>query len=542
MTPLTWPRSTRSAGTARVVRLVRRVRVAACAAAVALGGAGIAARAADHVLAITLDHYAPLADLEPLDGVVHDRRNALQIAQRLGLDTRQAVQLQNGQATVAGIRAALDRLARGIDRNDRVFVYFSGHGGTQQVQGSCQSSLITFDGDDLLSSELHERLERIRLQGPRQFFVMLDACHSGQFTERQARAKGAGGGAALRPKMRLRQQDGTPPCNAPVNVLTRPRPKGTVNSALAGQMVMLSAARDNEVAWDSALHGGAATGAALRCLAQPGMASAEGNGFVSAEALRQCAQGWIDAEQPAATRQHVVAHGQTSAPLMPAWGEASLAALPAGPAAPAAQASRTLEALAALSDPGWRVQLEPHVGPVRREDLAHPFRPADTQRIRIGSADRLQLSVLSSHPGYLYLVYASRDSNQFALLYPVDQRDVYLPAQVPLVIPRRWPAEGHDGRPEQDTLLAIVSEQPLPELHRHLRGGAQPASAGLSQRLAQVAVQPCAGPGPCTGAPGLKRLGAGEATDTAAPAGDPARTGAAPLARYGAARVVVDEY
>ncbi|TXH86982.1 MAG: DUF4384 domain-containing protein [Rhodoferax sp.] len=488
----------------------------------------LSVQAADHVLLITLDHYDPASGLSQLDGVPVDRRSALQIASRLGISTSQVVDIKNEQATLSGIRIALENLAKKVQANDQVFVYYSGHGGTKLQAGTCQSSLVTYNNEDLLSEEFFERLAKVRMQLPKRMFVMLDACHSGQF------ANVAKGATSIRAKFRQAKSDTMAQCNAPVNFVkegfervdkSARLAKGTQNEALSSQFVLLSAAKDNEVAWDGE-RGGAATDAVLRCLDDGKLASLEGNGFLSTEALRQCAQRRIDIEFPVQQRQHLVASGQSTAPLI---------AAPTATSSGTSSAASTLEALAGNSDPSWQVRAEPYVGQVRREDVSKPFQWANKARIRIGSNERLQLSVLTPRDGYLYLVYASRDSNQFALLYPTDRQDSFVRAnQTPLTIHRRWPAQGNNGAPEQDTILAIVSEQPWPDLHEYLQGASQPATEWLSQRLAQSSSTPCASfgsdSGQCRRSPG-KSLGAGESTE-------PPVQGR----RYGVAKVLVDEY
>jgi hypothetical protein len=446
------------------------------------------------------------------------------------------VQLADGGATLAGIRNAMARLEAAVAGGDRVFFYYSGHGGTQRVDNACQSTLITHDDQDLLSSELYTQLERIKAKGPRQMFVMFDACHSGEITDRASRPKSSPGNLRQRVKARIQGKDGEPQCNAPVNVLeTRldnpPKAaaaaKGTLNPLLSGHLVMLSAARANEYAWDTE-EGGEATNAALHCLRTQRMDSTEGNGFISAQALAQCAQARIDSLQPVGQRQHVVAHGQVTAPLAPRW---------APLAQSATSAAGSLEAFVQLSDPTWRLQVEPYVGTAWRASDPAPFNWANTaQRIQIGGADRFQITVQSPRPGYLYLVNASRDRNMFSLKYPLAA-DLqagalpYLQANVPLTVPRRWGAAGNNGQPEQNTLFAIVAERRMPDLEALLLRGPQAATGALSQQLAQAAV-PCtpaaAAQGACTRSP-RKTLDDGEAAD------------AGPV-RYGAARVQLDEF
>jgi hypothetical protein len=224
------------------------------------------ARSADHVLAITISEYKSGASVGPLAGVLADRRSALAIAERIGFDTSGAVELHDRQATLAGIRNAFERLLLAVKPNDRVFVYFSGHGGSKRISNACQSSLITHDDEDLMSMEFYGQLEQLKTRAPRQIFVMLDACHSGDFTERAARTKGQSL-PQMRPKMRTLPKSGEIPCDAPINDLAaklrasgrmRLAAKGTTNEELGGQLVMISAAQHNEVAWDSD-QGGMAT-------------------------------------------------------------------------------------------------------------------------------------------------------------------------------------------------------------------------------------------------------------------------------------------
>lgn len=405
-----------------------------CAVALA-AFATFSANATDHVLTITINDYAPNASVGALDGVLEDRRNALTIAQRLGLDTRSAIQLQNKQATLLGIRTALDNLERAVSSNDRVFVYYSGHGGTKQVSSICQSSLITYEDEDLLSSEFYERLNRIKNKAPQKLFVMIDSCHSGQFTEQNVRAKNAGVGPMLRAKMRIKSKDGQPTCNAPVNFVvegieklnkSRQAAKGTMNENLSGQMVMLSAARDNEVAWDGP-QGGAATSAALRCLSEPGLQSAENNGFISAEALRLCAQTKLDNEQPLATRQHLVAHGQATAALVPVQSTD--------------QVTNALRQIATSGSNGnWAFQVTPTASTV---SLAEP----DQRRV-------VRFPYSSSQAGYGYVLYVGTDGKDMKQLFPEPGENNFLPAQ------GEFPALSIDPPAGANIYLFVMSQTP----------------------------------------------------------------------------------
>jgi hypothetical protein len=486
------------------------------------------AHAADHVLTITLDSYRTDAGLNALDGVQIDRQSAIVIAEKLGYDTSRIVQVKNEQATSAGIRSALSRLEQELEPGDRAFVYFSGHGGSVQVDGVCQSSLVTYEGDDYLSSEFAASLSRIKAKTPGKVFVLFDSCHAGELTERVARAKGS---FSLRPKFRARTRGGDAPCKAPINFGQQampPKSKGTFNENMAGdRLVMLSAARENEVAWDGA-SGGVATRATAQCLSEGGLQSTDGSGFISAESLRQCAQSKLDVSQSDSTRQHIVAYGRALDPL---------AVAPSSGSSAKSDAVATLTAIASQSDPSWKVRIEPYVGERRRDQVSQAYQWSDRQRIRIGSKEHIELTAQSDRSGYLYLLYASRDSNCYELLYPksVAAQDNWISANTPYRVPERWPALGNEGKPDQDTILAIVSDQPMPALMDQFKHGGQcNANASVAMNVAAAVTLPCKSLGPgestCKAGPPRKLLGRGESTA----AGDEKR--------YGAAGVVLDEY
>lgn len=507
-----------------------------------LGGALVAilsmpAFGADHVLSITVSRYKPTLGIPKLDGVQQDRKSIIQIAREIGMEEAGVVQLQDEGATLDGIRKEFAALAQRVTAGDRVLVYYSGHGSTKRVENACQATLVTYDGADYLSSELHQALLRVRDKQPKHLVVLVDSCHSGEIAE-NFRHKSLAGDGEQTPKMRPRLA-GEDTCRDALNVAAKSLTAETTTSPgtksvrrddlVAGQWVMLSAARDNEVAWDGP-KGGAATVASLACIADRDLRSSVGDGFITAESLSQCVQKRIDGEQRASIRQHVVVHGKALTPLRPEQSSRDSREQPSS-------AMSTLEALARNGDPSWVILAEPHVGPIRREDVSPPFQWTTHNQIRIGSTDRLQLSVQSSRAGFLYVVYASRDSNRFSLLFPSNGQDTRLdePGK-PQIIPRRWPALGNAGAPERDALLVIVSDQPFPELHRHIHEATGPATAHVSQQLASATVgKPCKflGAGEdsgCKAASPRKWLGGGE--DTTRPTAE---------RRYGAALVLVDE-
>lgn len=92
----------------------------------------------------------------------------------------------NGEATRAGILAALDELSARTSPDSTVFLFFAGHGGRLTTGAQAGEYLLPIDarldsaealaGSALSTAELAERLRQIRA---RKLLVGLDCCHAG---------------------------------------------------------------------------------------------------------------------------------------------------------------------------------------------------------------------------------------------------------------------------------------------------------------------------------------------------------------------------
>ena len=116
--------------------LLSAVRPQALLALAALAGG--AAQARDHVLVLAISNYVQ----QPLRGVRFDADNALRLAAGLGYDTASATVLKDDALTTAGLQRALGRLSEGVAMNDRVFVYYSGHGASLREGKQCVQALV----------------------------------------------------------------------------------------------------------------------------------------------------------------------------------------------------------------------------------------------------------------------------------------------------------------------------------------------------------------------------------------------------------------
>jgi hypothetical protein len=152
-------------------------------------------RGEDRALLIGVGRYAHFDD--KLRGVDLDLDMMLETAQLMGFQKSGITVLKHEHATTAGIRRTFENwLMDGIQPQDRVLIYFSGHGSQVPDENQDESDqfdevLLLYDtfptvraGQPTLTGVLHDdrfskMLARIR---SRNILVILDACHSGSAT------------------------------------------------------------------------------------------------------------------------------------------------------------------------------------------------------------------------------------------------------------------------------------------------------------------------------------------------------------------------
>ena len=395
--------------------------VLAAAAVLAIGCAPTLA--ADRALLMTISNYQSAPDLP---GVRHDRANALRIANKLGWSAESAASPQDAELDAAGLRRSFSRLIDEVTAGDRVFIYYSGHGTSHNVDGRCEQGLLAHDGQTVMASEISRYLAALGSKA-QQMVVLLDACFSGGI----AGVEGLRGPAAYTAK--FARPAGVPAdskafdrCAQPVNFssIAAPNDRSAVN--LERNRVLIAASRDDEVAFDNAETGGLATTALARCLDTETALPA------SFAALAACAQAGVNRSLPPDPRvraQTLVLAGNGDLRI-----EAAPAARPT-----VGDATRRIETTLAAADPAWRVDLT-----------------ASMRTLRIGR-DTLGLSVVSSRDSHLSLFYLGSDGVSLVQLYPGASGDItLLRAGVPFVVPRQWRSQGPAG---VDRILAIVAER-----------------------------------------------------------------------------------
>jgi hypothetical protein len=403
------------------------------AAAAAAALLCVSAHAETHALIMAIGNYN-IPGAAPLKGVPRDIESAKEIARRMGVKDANVTVLRDGQLTYDGMSGAFEGLQDRIAPNDDVFIYYSGHGSRQLVKDPeerCAEALVTYDGQGFIDAEMETKLKGLAAKANK-LVVLLDACHSGGVTTRGAKSDG-------RFAAKFLARSAGEACQVPVNVLKRSISSRGPGSG-AQNYVYIAAARDNEVSLDEAERGGVATQAWRECMGGAAR-DLDGSGAISAEEVQACAQQIIDkklANVQGYTAHHISITGNARAPMR--FAEAKTAG-PAGAAAGVSPAN-TLKDIYEQRDDRRTVTV-----------IAQP-------QLKIGR-DRFEVSVTSTHPGYLYLLMAGSDGKSFDVLFPNQlDRANQIGAGQTLRLPRgQWEVTA-GGPPGTTQVLALVTDAP----------------------------------------------------------------------------------
>ncbi len=414
------------------------------------------AHAADQVLLMAISEYPG----NPLDGVKHDVEHALALARQLGYDTRQAVILKDRELTHAGLTQALVGLKQRTRKNDRVFIYYSGHGASLLRGGVCTQTLVPIDatphGDNLFDlADLNRGLDEIKSLTS-DAFVIIDACHSGGLREI---ASARGGANRVRAKVWTPAQGEI--CHAPTNaarhwnVASRGTPENN--------FVFIAAANEREVALDDPDRGGLATSALSACVTH-GVADSDASQGISARELAACAQQRINEDVQRMNRHY---GGAWKPHRVEVYGNAernlAVKALPAPGAAPdrAAQTLAAFREIAAGSNGNWNAEVTP-----------------STETARFG--EKVAFQYRTAQPGYASVLYVGS-----------DRRDILALLVNKPVTATSGASLGRTAISEpagDNTFLVLFSQAPL-ELDAILRDGKAALTAQTLQGLQAATTQ-----------------------------------------------------
>ena len=481
--------------------------VAAGAVAAAALAAAAPALAANHALIMWIGDYGdPKSDLPGID---LDAANARKIAAAMGVPPQNIAEVSNAKLTRVGMRDALVGLYQRIADGDKVFVYYSGHGGQvpgHETAAKCSEVLVARDGL-VLDAFLQDALTTLGKKAS-QVVMMNDSCFSGGAATKSVSVPDT----TLTPKfMPAGVKTNTAvtsayACGDPTNTTKLARSLGTMAKDARGpQVLYIAASNDTQVSF-ATRQGSVGTMAWAHCIGLAG-ADADRSGRINGEELRDCAQSYIDNRR---TNQTITLQGnaklplsfvQTAAaapapaptpapapvplpsPLPPSTAVAPVPApapVPAEPPPPAAtaavNAAQALHDLKAGADRSMAVQLV-----TARNSL------------RIGK-DFLDFSVTTAQQGFLYLLQVGSDGKTFNLLFPnkIDSNNA-LPAGTHRFPRDSWRLRA-GGPVGKSHLIAIVSPVKK-DLSRDMDGSAVFPSSGANQRATRTLVVEATGSG-----------------------------------------------
>jgi hypothetical protein len=272
--------------------------------------------------------------------------------------------------------------------------------------------------------------------------VMLDSCHSGGVA--QAATARALASPGQRPK--FSEEASSPQCSLAVNLGSFSQARGVDFSTTDHNLVILAAARNNEVAWDTS-KGGALTYNFEQCLGGDAR-DTDHSGSLSMQELTACVQARLDKTQEDSARQHATLVG--NAALVPALGDT----VPVGPAA-APQAPSLPPAVPGAVDS--LAMLNDIYG--QRDDRWSVIATLAQPSLKIG--DNLALTLRSDRDGFVYLFYQGTEPGSFYLLFPnqLDTNNAIVAGQA-LQLPRAdWSVTALGPR-GTDHLLIMVTATP----------------------------------------------------------------------------------
>jgi hypothetical protein len=334
------------------------------------------------------DYSSPRANLPGID---LDAANARQIAASMGVPAKNIIEVSNSRLTHEGFAAAFKGLTARIAKNDKVLIYYSGHG--WQIPGAsagkCTQGMVSYELDLYRDVVVQADLDRLAAKAS-QVIMINDSCFSGGLVGKYDRDLPKGGVPKFYEAKMKRGGVADPghQCGNAVNEMAR-------NLVIAGRsqgarVLYIAAAAENEVAYASR-DGSIATQAWLACIAPT--SDAKHGGVLSGAAIQACAQ------------QRVKSMGYDQTVTLIGDGTLPMSLADAGNMQPMAGVNpdKTLASIRSGADADIKLELN-----LSRSEM------------RIGR-DTLAFTVSSNRSGYLYILHVGTSGKNFDLLFPNTQ-------------------------------------------------------------------------------------------------------------------------
>ena len=453
-------------------------------------------------LIIGISEYA-VAGATVLDGVRFDMASSTKIANAMGIPDTQIKYLKNAEATKENILKALNQLAETTKDGSRAFIYFSGHGTRELIDDSCVEGLLTYEGKTITHQEFAKATQSL-VKSADKVITMIDACHAEGVAPPKGQTR-AISKTLFTPKFFAKSGNAANSCSVVANLKTRGLlPEITRLGGLQENFVQITSSRPDEQSLDQPGMGGLATVAIRDCLLGKAK-DVNRSGAVSMSEVQQCAQNAINLAlkgNPTFAPHHVTVSGNRNLiPVQrPTTTSTTLAAAPVEPikqpSTPSSAAPTSPPSVNALTVPS--VPVPPVVNPSQQaasqaasapapstsptklpapeqalaslatlkdiEQQRNPKRLVEVQvskpTLKIGK-DSLDLSIKSSHDGYLYLILLGSDSKSFYVLYPngLDKNNQVKAGQTVRIPRPDWEVKAA-GPVGTNNLLVMVSDSP----------------------------------------------------------------------------------
>lgn len=453
-------------------------------------------------LIIGISEYA-VAGATVLDGVRFDMASSTKIANAMGIPDTQIKYLKNADATKENILKALNQLAETTQDGSRAFIYFSGHGTRELIDDSCVEGLLTYEGKTITHQEFAKATQSL-VKSADKVITMIDACHAEGVAPPKGQTR-AISKTLFTPKYFAKSGNAANSCSVVANLKTRGLlPEITRLGGLQENFVQITSSRPDEQSLDQPGMGGLATVAIRDCLLGKAK-DVNRSGAVSMSEVQQCAQNAINLAlkgNPTFAPHHVTVSGNRNLiPVQrPTTTSTTLAAAPVEPikqpSTPSSAAPTSPPSVNALTVPS--VPVPPAVNPSQQaasqaasdpapstsptklpapeqalaslatlkdiEQQRNPKRLVEVQvskpTLKIGK-DSLDLSIKSSHDGYLYLILLGSDSKSFYVLYPngLDKNNQVKAGQTVRIPRPDWEVKAA-GPVGTNNLLVMVSDSP----------------------------------------------------------------------------------
>ena len=422
----------------------------------------------------------------PLEGVKHDMVSAAKIATAMGIPENNVKYLRNSQATKTNILDALKQLGDNSREGSRTFVYFSGHGTRQPAGNECVEGLLTYEGSTITNQEFAGATQKIAKTSDK-FITLVDACHSEGVVPPKSQTR-ALLKDQLTPKFATKSGNAADACSVISNYKTRSLlPEVTKLGALKENFVQVSSSRPDEVSFDEPGKGGLATQGIRDCLLGQAKDTNQ-SGAVTLEEVQQCAQRFVDERLknvPGIKPHHITVTGNRN--LIPVQRPPTVVAVATPPAeppkplvlpptppvivaapAPAPAPAPAQQQQASTLPPVVVATTTPVLASLATlqdiQQQGNPRRVVDVKAskpvMKIGK-DSLDLSIKSSHDGYIYMILLGSDAKSFYVLYPngLDKNNAIKAGQTVRIPKPDWEVKAA-GPVGTNNLLVLVSDTP----------------------------------------------------------------------------------